>query len=1098
MPRSLHQNSSQKIAKVLDLFSAIQFSNYMKLVSGGLNVPCLVVFLGLFQSTTGTQQILAQCNPPSGAVEANPNTIYYAGGACTFYDSNCNLLLVVPAAEAIWSCSPAKARWALVSPPTGGYYEFPNFTHLTSQLDVQQYMEPFWKCDTIINELILLDGLGSEAHLMYQPVEILSVKNHDYSVQFSEGVDFSIEGRKIIQLSEGPSNDFSALQGNGLNTIQPSSWTNVTYIPSRLDWGGDSILVPKDELLPKLKAKIQDQSPISIQALGMSITAGHHVSGFTGDPAHFSPGTPYMRGYLELLGDQIERSLGTDVSLFNSSCGGKTAAWASEYGEAMVNLNEPDLILIDMGMNDIWGTSSESFHESISSCLNKLRAANPDAEFILVANMLPDIGSIGAPTDGVERMVGFRNKLLELEESGIACLDMTAISDTIYRRKGAKHCTSNALHPNDYLVRWYAQALFNLLDTELPQIQPGTTYYVNSTGTNGDGRTPSTAWTSLDRVNNAILQPGDTVLFEGGSIFVGGIELNHLDANDKAKPVVFSSYGNGKAIIQTPDNHSEGFVARNTAGIQIENLEFRGPNQLNQSGKDGILFFTDKENGYFSTILLNNVQVSGYGNCGIRFYSNYLPSIKSGFSDVQIERCTVNNCRENGIVSIGFDNQNSDYYQHFNFTIKDTRVFDILGYSNPTHKGSGIVLSQIDSVLIEHCEVFNTGNSNTACGGPGGIWVYSANRVVIQYCESHHNSSGQLGGCDGFGFDLDGGVSNSIIQYCYSHDNDGPGFLLGNFWGSRPWLNNQLRYNISVNDAQTNNSAITLFTSSGTIWDGLKFYHNTILASKSELNLTPTSSAFQITDFGDSMLNIECYNNVFQTKGGLPLISIPATFINSQPKFIGNLYWSSGFPFSMYYGQQVNSLAEFRSMGEGCENLSGVESGINGDPLLLGTTTEPPNLYPLPNVDLEFGKLEENSPAIDAGKDLSTILNLQSALTDFWGTTVPVNGNPDIGAFEFNEVSNVSNPKGMSVSALRVVPNPILGSINLHLPFEITSTDSYRIFTSQGMQVLRSTVEDAGGNKLQINVKSLEAGCYFLEYLGVLGTFYCKFISTGF
>jgi len=38
-------------------------------------------------------------------------------------------------------------------------------------------------------------------------------------------------------------------------------------------------------------------------------------------------------------------------------------------------------------------------------------------------------------------------------------MDMTTLSDAIYKRKKARDCIVNPLHPNDYLARWYAQGM---------------------------------------------------------------------------------------------------------------------------------------------------------------------------------------------------------------------------------------------------------------------------------------------------------------------------------------------------------------------------------------------------------------------------------------------------------------------------------------------------------------------------------------------------------------------------------------------------------------------------------------------------------------
>jgi hypothetical protein len=65
-------------------------------------------------------------------------------------------------------------------------------------------------------------------------------------------------------------------------------------------------------------------------------------------------------------------------------------------------------------------------------------------------------------------MAGYRKVLQEMEAPGIACLDMYSVSEAVYRRKKAKDCLVNPLHPNDYMARWYAQGLLALLVRENP------------------------------------------------------------------------------------------------------------------------------------------------------------------------------------------------------------------------------------------------------------------------------------------------------------------------------------------------------------------------------------------------------------------------------------------------------------------------------------------------------------------------------------------------------------------------------------------------------------------------------------------------------
>jgi hypothetical protein len=603
-----------------------------------------------------------------------------------------------------------------------------------------------------------------------------------------------------------------------------------------------------------------------------------------------------------------------------------------------------------------------------------------------------------------------------------------------------------------------------------------TRYFVCSYGNNTDGLSPATGWTQLSQVNSRTFLPGDTLFFEGGKTFTGHLEFDASDGNNPAIPFVLTNFGAGRSTINTTQITNCGFKATNTSGIYIENLNFIGPGNGNPSSSDGILFFTNLPTGYLQNIRIRNATVSGFGFCGIRFYSNYQQGIQAGFKDVWIDSCEVKNCRENGIVSLAYDDQQTTTYQHFNFKITNSVIHHITGYAANNHKGSGIVLSQVDSALIERCEAYENGTLNTACGGPGGIWVFAANRVTIQYCESHHNSAGS--GCDGLGFDLDGGVTNSKIQYCYSHDNDGAGILLGNFWGARPWGNNVVRYNISVRDAKTNNSPVTLFTAPNTQWNRLDFYHNTIVAYTSPNNTYPSFSAFQMTDYGDQMNGVNCFNNIFQTFGGLPYIHIPTTFVAGQPHFANNLYWASGASGIFYYGANVTGLNAFRALGPNCESWNGNPSGQEADPQLTNVLAAAPTIYPAALNSLSSFKLPIGSPAIDSAPNLQSFLGASTGGVDFFGNTTPFNGIADAGAHEYSIPANdfTSYSKAMP---LNPSPNPATESIRIDLSNWISRPLKFSLFDQTGRKVTEIDYTDSNPI-FECSLNGIPSGFYTL------------------
>ena len=69
-------------------------------------------------------------------------------------------------------------------------------------------------------------------------------------------------------------------------------------------------------------------------------------------------------------------------------------------------------------------------------------------------------------------------------------------------------------------------------------------YHVSAEGSDAaDGRSPETAWASLDRVNAAVLAPGDSVLFRRGDQWRGQLRPC---SGDETAPVTYGAYGEGE------------------------------------------------------------------------------------------------------------------------------------------------------------------------------------------------------------------------------------------------------------------------------------------------------------------------------------------------------------------------------------------------------------------------------------------------------------------------------------------------------------------------------------------------------------------------
>src|ERR1035437_5190920 len=117
---------------------------------------------------------------------------------------------------------------------------------------------------------------------------------------------------------------------------------------------------------------------------------------------------------------------------------------------------------------------------------------------------------------------------------------------------------------------------------------------------------------------------------------------------------------------------------------------------------------------------------------------------------------------------------------------------------------------------------------------------------------------------DGGGFDLDGGVTNSMIQYCLSYENQGAGYGLFQYSGASDWSNNTIRYCVSIDDAQTTSGAGSIF-----IWNG--------------------------ADDIQQLTNCMIYNNVVYNSGA-PLISFENSSAHKNFTFCNNIFLGSDRP----------------------------------------------------------------------------------------------------------------------------------------------------------------------------------------------------------
>ena len=233
-----------------------------------------------------------------------------------------------------------------------------------------------------------------------------------------------------------------------------------------------------------------------------------------------------------------------------------------------------------------------------------------------------------------------------------------------------------------------------------------------------------------------------------------------------------------------------------------------------------------------------------------------------------------------------------------------------------------------------------------------------------------------------------------------------------------------------------------------------------------------------MTDYGNQMNGVNCFNNIFQTFGGLPYIHIPSTFLAGQPHFANNVYWASGSAGSFYYGSTLSSLTAFRALGANCESWNGNPSGQEADPQLSNVSVAAPTIYPAALNTLTSFKLANGSPAIDAAPNLQSFLGASTGGFDFFGNLVPHNGMADAGAHEYSVPGNYFAGY-TKAKALYPSPNPATESVRIDLTNWEARPLKFILFDRLGRKVTEMDYVDSNPI-FECTLNEIPAGFYTL------------------
>lgn len=343
-------------------------------------------------------------------------------------------------------------------------------------MKTEEYMQPIWSGNIVHEESIMYiqgqDGVVSAAPLLYIPEKILEVRSSDQKVTYEEGKDYILNGGYLFRTEEsripcwgyeefypphGTEVPIASLAEAGRyirydrGDIYAAHQVCVTYTHQDR-WRGP---IPEGQLyrLPGLSEKWKQKEPVTIVYLGDSIMEGCDASGHWKVP-------PYMPILSEILTRMLHHKYGCPIEGVNRAVGGKTAEWGERQVEERILPYKPDLVILGFGMND--GVHPRKYEEQIEQIIASTRRNLPRTEFLLVSTMLPNPDGAGWTRYQPEYVWSLRH--LASGYPGVGVADMTGMSAYLLSRKRFEDMTGNGInHPNDFLVRIYAQTILACL-----------------------------------------------------------------------------------------------------------------------------------------------------------------------------------------------------------------------------------------------------------------------------------------------------------------------------------------------------------------------------------------------------------------------------------------------------------------------------------------------------------------------------------------------------------------------------------------------------------------------------------------------------------
>ena len=169
---------------------------------------------------------------------------------------------------------------------------------------------------------------------------------------------------------------------------------------------------------------------------------------------------PYLPSFTELFLQWMQETWPKcPITAVNTAVGGTNSVWGLEQADSRVAQYEPDLVLINFGMNDSGrDILPECYEANIRGILEKVRLKKPDAEFLLLNPGVASPHCLG----WTKWQPHYRAVLerIQADTSGVAVIRGGEMQVEILKHKRYDDIAANGVnHLNDFMTRVYAQLL---------------------------------------------------------------------------------------------------------------------------------------------------------------------------------------------------------------------------------------------------------------------------------------------------------------------------------------------------------------------------------------------------------------------------------------------------------------------------------------------------------------------------------------------------------------------------------------------------------------------------------------------------------------